>query len=202
MTYKILASDEWAGGRNRTRPEGRNRTRNVRVPLKYRGSKPNANHAKTWQAWHFRRGSKPNEGGSKPNARLIFRGRRSALTMSSCIFLRFSCPRGAFFVGRRSILGHRHVKANELWVWRKRAFAWPAQCLLTCGPSFKAVKASKYKDVDVGTIDERQQRICCPFRRICAGRWACEQIDVNTPQKKGAALKVLSMDVHQPVGII
>ena len=26
----------------------------------------------------------------------------------------FSCPRGAFFVGRRSILGHRHVKANEL----------------------------------------------------------------------------------------
>ena len=27
-------------------------------------------------------------------------------------------------------------------------------------------------------------------------------IDVNTPQKKGAALRVLSMDVHQPVGII
>ena len=42
-----------AGGRNRTRPEGRNRTRNVRVPLKYRGSKPNANHAKTRQVWHF-----------------------------------------------------------------------------------------------------------------------------------------------------
>ena len=63
-------------------------------------------------------------------------------------------------------------------------------------------KRQSFKDVDAGTIDERQQGICRPFRRICPGRWACEQIDVNTPQKKGAALRVLSMDVHQPVGII
>ena len=48
LSHQIIkAQMKRAGGRNRTRPEGRNRTRNVRVPLKYRGSKPNANHAKT-----------------------------------------------------------------------------------------------------------------------------------------------------------
>ena len=79
-------------------------------------------------------------------------------------------------------------------MWRKRAFAWPAQCLLTCGPSFKAVKASKF-----------QGRRCWYDRRATAAdlsSFPAHLIDVNTPQKKGAALRVLSMDVHQPVGII
>lgn len=57
------------------------------------------------------------------------------------------------------------------------------------------------EDVDVGTIETRQPQVCLCVRRICAGRFTCEQI-CGDGKKQQASLRMSVLDVHGLVGII